>query len=135
MAAEDAGIRLVHIFEDEWYFKQEIVKSMISNILGKTKRKIYARKCKIKEVGRFEKKLFLDKNHIQGDVVTNINIGLYYEGELVSLMCFGKRRVNLGKKTTNEGEYELLRFCNLLNTSVIGGASKLFKYFIDICGE
>ena len=131
MAAEDAGIRLVHIFEDEWYFKKEIVKSMISNILGKTERKIYARKCKIQEVGRFEKKLFLDKNHIQGDVVTNINIGLYYEGELVSLMCFGKRRVNLGKKAANEGEYELLRFCNLLNTSVIGGASKLFKYFIE----
>jgi hypothetical protein len=26
---------------------------------------------------------------------------------------------------------ELLRFCNKLNTSVIGGASKLFKHFIN----
>ena len=35
------------------------------------------------------------------------------------------------KKTTNEDEYELLRFCNKLNTNVVGGASKLFKYFIN----
>jgi len=37
----------------------------------------------------------------------------------------------MGKKSTNDGEYELLRFCNKLNTNVIGGASKLFKYFIN----
>lgn len=46
-------------------------------------------------------------------------------------MTFGNRRVSMGKKTTNEGEYELLRFCNKLNTNVIGGASRLFKYFIN----
>ena len=37
----------------------------------------------------------------------------------------------MGKKSTNDGEFELLRFCNKLNTNVIGGASKLFKYFIN----
>jgi hypothetical protein len=44
-------------------------------------------------------------------------------------MTFGNLRKNLGQKS-KEGSYELLRFCNALNTSVIGGASKLFKYFI-----
>jgi len=44
-------------------------------------------------------------------------------------MTFGNRRVAMGKKSTEE--YELLRFCNKLNTNVIGGASKLFKYFIN----
>ena len=29
-----------------------------------------------------------------------------------------------------ENEYELVRFCNKLNTSVIGGADKLLQYFI-----
>ena len=29
-----------------------------------------------------------------------------------------------------KGEFEMLRFCNKLNTNVIGGASKLFKYFL-----
>jgi len=45
-------------------------------------------------------------------------------------MTFGKNRRNLGIRITNDNEYELLRFCNKLNTTVIGGASKLFKYFI-----
>ena len=44
-------------------------------------------------------------------------------------MTFGKLRKNLGNKHI-EGKYELLRFCNKLNTNVVGGASKLFKYFI-----
>ena len=28
-------------------------------------------------------------------------------------------------------EYELLIFCSKLNTNIIGGANKLFKYFVD----
>ena len=48
---------------------------------------------------------------------------------MVSLMTFGNLRKVLGSKS-KENSYELLRFCNKLNTNVIGGASKLFKYFI-----
>ena len=44
-------------------------------------------------------------------------------------MTFGEQRKSMGLKSKNNG-YELLRFCNKLNTSVIGGADKLFKYFI-----
>ena len=126
------GIRLIHIFEDEWNNKQDIVKSMLRNILGKTEKKEFARKCSIREVNNDDKVDFLNKNHLQGNVASKINIGLYDENnELVSIMCFGHPRVNLGRKEYVEGEYELLRFCNVLNTNVIGGASKLFKYFIE----
>ena len=45
-------------------------------------------------------------------------------------MTFGNLRKNLGQKA-EEGSYELLRFCNKLNTSVVGGANKLFKYFVN----
>ena len=44
-------------------------------------------------------------------------------------MTFCKPRKNLGQKT-NDNEYELLRFCNKLNTIIIGGANKMFKQFI-----
>jgi very-short-patch-repair endonuclease len=128
---ENKGIQLIHIWEDDWLYKKNIVKSIIFNKLGKSN-KIYARKCKIKEV--IDNKLireFLEKNHIQGFIGSKIKIGLYYNDELVSLMTFGNRRIAMGKKTTNQDEYELLRFCNKLNTNVIGGASKLFKYFIN----
>ncbi|MCK9415885.1 hypothetical protein M0Q97_04425 [Candidatus Dojkabacteria bacterium] len=128
---EQQGIQLIHIYEDDWLYKQDIIKSMILNKLGKTENKIFARICEINEIT--DNKLvrsFLDENHIQGFVGSKIKIGLFYENELVSLMTFGDRRVAMGKKSTNEGEYELLRFCNKLNTNVVGGASRLFKYFI-----
>ena len=129
---EKIGISLFQIWEDQWMYKQEIVKSMILNKLSLNNNRIYARKCIIKEVKDFNiVKSFLNDNHLQGWCVSKVNIGLYYNDELLSLMTFGKRRLSLGKKISGINEYELLRFCNKLNTSIIGGASKLFKYFIN----
>jgi len=128
---ENQGIQLIHIYEDDWLYKQSIVKSMILNKLGKSSTKIYARKTEVKEIT--DNKLvreFLDKNHLQGFVGSFVKLGLYHDNKLVSLMIFGKRRIAMGKKKSNDNEYELLRFCSKLNTNVIGGANKLFKYFV-----
>ena len=127
---ESKEIQLIHIWEDNWIYKQDIIKSMILNKLGKTPNKIYGRKTEVKKIT--DNKLireFLETNHLQGFLGSKIKLGLLFEDELVSLMTFGKRRIAMGKKSTNEGEFELLRFCNKLNTNVLGGASKLFKYF------
>ena len=126
-----SGIRLIHVFEDEWVNKSSIVKSMLCNILNKTPIRIYARNCVVREVEQKEKREFLKENHIQGDVSSKINLGLYFNDILVSMMCFGGTRISLGSKIHEEGEFELLRFCNKLFTSVVGGASKLFKHFIE----
>jgi hypothetical protein len=126
---EEQGIQLIHIFEDEWLFKQDIVKSRLMNILGLTPNKIYGRKTEIKEVSPKETRLFLESNHIQGFCNSLIKLGLYHNNELVSVMTFGGLRKIMGTKS-KEGSYELLRFCNKLNTTVIGGADKLLKYFI-----
>lgn len=116
---------LFQIWEDDWNNRKDIVKSMLLNKLGLIDNKIYARKCVIKIVKSSDKDEFLNNNHIQGKTTSSINLGLYYNDELVSLMTFGKRRTN------NKSEFELIRFCNKLNTSIVGGASKLFKYFIN----
>lgn len=126
---ENKNIQLIHIFEDEWLFKKSIVKSRLINLFGLTSNKIYGRKCLIKEISSNYSKAFLDENHIQGNINSSINIGLFYNNELVSLMTFNKPRLGIG--TTYDG-YELSRFCNKLNTSVIGGADKLLQYFIKI---
>ena len=62
---EKQGIRLIHIFEDEWLYKKDIVKSMLTNILGFTDNKIFARKCMLKNVPPKDAMQFLDENHIQ----------------------------------------------------------------------
>lgn len=121
--------KLIHIWEDDWSYKSDIVKSIILNKIGKSER-IFARKCQVKEIN--DSKLvrkFLNENHIQGFVASKIKLGLFYKNELVSLMTFGKLRKSLGHQS-KEGNYEMIRFCNKLNKTVIGGASKLFKYFI-----
>jgi hypothetical protein len=121
------GIKLIHVFEDEWLYKQEIVKSILRNKLNKIENKIYARKCVIKELTTIETKNFLDDNHIQGNVNSKVRLGLFHNEILVSLMSFSKGRIIMGGKDT---EWELNRFANILNTNVIGGASRLLNYFI-----
>lgn len=125
------GVKLIHIFEDEWLLKKDIVKSRLKALFGLTKHKIYGRKCEIKHVSTPEKTDFLKLNHIQSETGSKVNIGLYYDNTLVSLMTFGSKRIALGQKNINNtNEWELIRFCNKLDTIVIGGASKLLQYFI-----
>jgi len=125
----EKGIYLIHIFEDEWSDKQEIVKSRLSHLIGFNKyERIYARKCIIKEISSKQKNIFLNEHHIQGADKSKYKLGLFYNDELVSLMTFGKARIALGSKSEDD-VYELIRFASKKNTVVIGGASKLLKYF------
>ena len=126
----EKGIQLIHIFEDEWLYKQDIVKSRIKNIIGLSENKIYARRCDVKLVDKKIARDFIEKNHIQSNTIFKYAYGLYYNNELISIMTFGKLRKNLGNKS-KEGCYELIRFCNKLNTNVVGGASKLLKHFVN----
>lgn len=127
----DKGIRLFHIFGYEWNMKNEIVKSMIENILRKSSNRYYGRNLIVKEVDFKECKKFLDSNHLQGSTNAKIRLGLYTkDNELVSLMTFNRMRNTIGKTSNNSEAWELSRFCNKLHSSIVGGASKLFKYFI-----
>jgi len=118
------GIQLLHIWEDDWKLKGDIIKSIILNKIGLISNKIFARKCQIKDVCSSDARLFLNDNHIQGFSPSQIKFGLYYNNELVSLMTFGWRYTN------SKREFELIRFCNKINYSVIGSASKLFKHLL-----
>ena len=115
------GIRLIHIFEHEWDFKRPIVESILRNALGSIENRIYARKTIVKELTSKEYNSFLEENHIQGGINSSIKYGLFYNSELVSVIGFGKSRFK-------KGEIELHRFCSKLNTSVVGGFSKLISY-------
>ena len=119
---ESKGIQLIHIFEDDWLYKSDIVKSRINGLLGLNNR-IFARKCIIKEISNNDAATFLNENHIQGSCVSKYRYGLYFNDELISIMTFGKSRFS--------DEFELLRFCNKLNINVVGGASRLFNHFLN----
>ncbi len=123
---EEKGIRLIHIFEDEWKCKKDIVKSIISSSLGVYKEKIFARKCEVKEINDYTFRKFCNENHIQGECNSSERLGLFYNGELVQCVGFGKSRFT-------RNETELLRMVTKLNTQVIGGFSKLMKHYNKEC--
>ena len=124
----EQGIQLLSIWEDWVLTKPEIVESLIKSKLGIYETRMGARECVLKDVSAKDAEEFLENMHIQGACHSTIKKGLYYQGELVSLMTFGKRRPGMGRK---ENEWELLRFCNKHGLQVIGGASKLLKAFIQ----
>lgn len=123
------GVFLFHIFGYEWTHKKDIIESMIANILNVSTTKLYARNTSCIEISAKSCFEFCQRNHRQGGVYTKINMGLLYKGELVSVMSFNKRRNTIG--SMKDAEYELVRFCSKQNIRVIGGASKLFKHFIQ----
>lgn len=116
------GIQLIHIFEDEWIEKKEIVKSILLNKIGKISNKIFARKCEIREINNESASNFLNSNHLQG-FINGIHLGLYYNDELLCCLTMGKPRYN------KNYEWEILRFCSKNYYNIIGGLSKLFNYF------
>ena len=125
---ENKGIQLIHIWEDDWLDKKDIVKDIIQSKLGMND-KIPARKCTIKEVSSKESKEFLEKYHIQGNVNASIRIGLYYDDSLVEIATFGKLR-NILHSNGQENQYELYRLCSKSGYTVVGGVSKLLTHFI-----
>lgn len=88
-------------------------------------KKIRASKCEIRDVSPIEEKAFLNGNHYQGYIPSIWCKGLYLENQLVCLMSFGRPRFN------KFYSWELLRLCTLKDCTVYGGASRLFKYFLE----
>ena len=119
---ENAGLHLIHVFENEWVRKPEIVKSILRSKLGLSEKNVYARQCVLVDLSNAESKDFFEANHIQGNTVSSIRAGLVYNGKLVCAM-------SLGRSHRSKDRYmELKRFCSLLDTKVVGGFSKLLKY-------
>lgn len=120
--ASNNGIKMIHIFEDEWVYKRDIVKSIIKNKLGTIERKIPGRKCHIKEISPKQKKTFINENHIQGDCHSSINLGMYYDDSLVAVMTLGKSRFS------DKSDHEIIRYCSIKNTIIHGAVSKFLNH-------
>lgn len=128
-AAAASGIRLLHIFDSEWFgAKRPLIEGKIRNILFKTSKKVGARHCKIIDATTAQERAFIGENHLQGYVASSHCIALAHNGELVAVMSFTKPRY------TTKHQWELLRYCTATNCTVQGGFSKLFKYFVGVHG-
>ncbi|MBO5389072.1 MAG: hypothetical protein J6A59_13265, partial [Lachnospiraceae bacterium] len=123
IACAKQGIQLIHIFEYEWKNNKDKIKKFIYDKLNETK-KIYARDTTVEEVSNLECIDFLNKYHLQGYISSAISIALKLNGDIIAVMSFGSSRFD-------DYQYELFRYCVKSDISIIGGAEKLFKYFVD----
>lgn len=119
---EKKGIRLIHVFDYEWELKRDKIKNLIKNVIQDNKI-IYARKCEVKEISNEDARNFLDLYHLQGNCYSKVKLGLFCGDELLEVMTFSKPRFS------KKADWELIRLCTKNDYTVIGGASKLLKYF------
>lgn len=115
--ANEHGYRCINIWEWDNDFKVALS--------CKSKQKRYARKLQLKEISKQDANEFLNEYHLQNSCYGNtVNLGLYQNDELIQVMTFGKPRYN------KNYQWELLRLCTKSEYYVVGGAERLFKYFI-----
>ncbi len=122
---EDAlkkGVRIIHIFEDEFNKDKDLVFNKILHIIGKdgVKDKIYARKCVVREIEKWVAQEFLERYHIQGYGKGTVSYGAYFNDELIGVMSFIQRKE----------EWELVRFATDYRYVCCGVGGKLFKHFL-----
>lgn len=112
--AINAGINLLQFYDFEWKYKTNIVKSIINHYLNRSER-LYARDCIIKET---DCNYFFDQSHLYGNRYAKYQYGLFNNDELVAAISL-----------SNNGKFlEIIRYANKLNTTVVGGFSKLLSY-------
>jgi len=121
--ANQNGIKLIQIFEDEWAYKRDIVINKLLYVFNKHKgKRIGARECEVREISNMQASLFLNKYHIQGQDIASINLGSYYGDILVGVMTFKK----------NKDSWKLNRYSTNFDYIVAGLGSKMLKHFIKI---
>jgi hypothetical protein len=116
-------ITLMHVFEDEWRDKRDIVESMIRTRLGVHRNRYYARKCDIIELDSKQSKEFFTKNHLDGHVNAKKTYALTFNDLPVAALSI---RTPCSKRW--KGSVEIARFATELNSVVVGGFSRLCKY-------
>ncbi len=115
------GIHLLQIDQHEWEdpITREIWKSILQSKIGRHTRKVHARHTMFHTVTPMEANQFLALHHLQGATsAVRWCYGLYFEAELLAVMTFsGHEKTSLN----------LTRMAFARNTTVVGGARKLFQ--------
>jgi hypothetical protein len=124
-ACAAAGIRLLTIYESEWLEHSLAIKRLLRNAVGKSKGKLMARKCKVREVSHSAARDFYDDYHPQGGEGNGVHYGLFWKGSLVACMRFTFGANDRGK---TKRAWTLTRYAT--RVTVAGGASRLFQAFV-----
>lgn len=125
----EAGIKLIQLFGDEWENKQDICRSIIKNALSANENKLNARDCEVKEIDQLTSRQFLEQSHISGATRATVHYGLTHpQHGLVGVTTIRQTRQARKDGAKKWGDvYEVARMAFSPGTSVRGGASKMMS--------
>jgi hypothetical protein len=121
------SIRLIHLFEDEWIYKNKLVKSRIKDITNNFKYSIDTTKCDIKYISNDDLILnkFICKYYLGDYAKCDINVGLYYKNRLISVL--GINKIKSSKNQYNE--FQICLYCSINNFNINNGLNLLIQNF------
>ncbi len=122
------NLHLIHIWEDQWGIKKEIVKSRITSYFGKSAR-VFARNTQVVKLNKNELLHFLNANHLNEPANAKHKYGLMQGDTLVAVAAFSAS-CPVHRKGVVYKSHQLVRFCNKNGLTVVGGLSKLMAHFI-----
>ena len=124
--AENAGVRLLQIFHDEWRDRNYIVKQMIRSRLGIADRKIGARKCKVIQIDAKTQRQFFESSHLAGYAPAQNAWALEYNGEILSCLS-----VRVPRQEKWRDRLEISRYATTPGVIVVGGLSRLARAALE----
>ena len=115
LLCEKKGIRLIHIFSDEWVNKRQVVLDIIRKALGKYKE---IDDFAVELISKQESDRFLDAYCLLGpDPRAEGHLGLIYSNNLVAVMTY---------RETNDS-LEILRYCEMPGIKMKEGVESCLK--------
>lgn len=124
---EEAGYRLIQVWEDDWKNKRTVVVKTLRHALGLSDKAEQARKCTVTLPALKNVVQFFTTNHLQGCPRQGVVYALEYEGRVIAAMAF-HRVVSERGMAASANRWELGRYAT--TQAVAGGASRLFRAFL-----
>lgn len=123
LKCEEKGIKLIHIFEDEWYFKKHQIKSLLKDIVGFGKTHLDDKKYIIKSIDRKAAENFLNKYSLSGVKPAKHFLGIFYRGRLIFVSSFA------APKAIKDYTWEVNNFASMFNFTISNALEKCITFF------
>lgn len=104
----DKKIRGIFIFEDEWLFKNDIVKSKLKKILNDEKSSFEKNKYNIKKISKKDFSSFLNEYHVENcNYNLTVQYGLFFKNEILSVIGLNFKK--------NKNEWRIMCFASKIS--------------------
>lgn len=122
----------------DYHRQWEVIKNTIRTATGHIRHRFFARECEVKEIGNDLLRPFLSTNCFYGYRSGTVNLGIFLKkdkgefkkGTLLQVLTFGN--CFYGNKNHKEDPaVEIIRASTTIGCQVIGGMSKLLRYFCE----